>query len=97
MMSNKLSAGSAATDASNLPLSRLGAYLAIGLGSGALATTTEAAVIPIDVSGISAVNGGAASGGFANVYNWPTAGAGTLYVFISEGVMLRKGYSTLRG
>ena len=80
MMSNKLSAGSAATDASNLPLSRLGAYLAIGLGSGALATTTEAAVIPIDVSGISAVNGGAASGGFANVYNWPTAGAGRLFI-----------------
>jgi len=80
MMSNKLSAGSAATDASNLPLSRLGAYLAIGLGSGALATTTEAAVIPIDVSSFSAVNGGAASGSYFNVFNWPTAGAGRLLV-----------------
>ncbi|HBH51190.1 MAG TPA: hypothetical protein DDY91_04785 [Planctomycetaceae bacterium] len=80
MMSNKLSAGSAATDASNLPLSRLGAYLAIGLGSGALATTTEAAVIPIDVSSFSAVNGGAASGSYFNVFNWPTANAGTLLV-----------------
>jgi hypothetical protein len=80
-MSNKLSTGSAATDATNLPLSRLCAYLAIGLSIGALATTTEAAVIPIDVSGISAVNGGAASGGFVPVENWPTSGAGRLLIF----------------
>jgi hypothetical protein len=76
-----LSTGSAATDATNLPLSRLCAYLAIGLSIGALATTTEAAVIPIDVSGISAVNGGAASGGFVLVENWPTSGAGRLFAF----------------
>ena len=81
MMSNKLSAGSAATNATNLPLSRLCAYLAIGLSIGALATTTEAAVIPIDVTGISGINGGVASGGYSTVSDWPTAGAGTLYVF----------------
>lgn len=90
-----MSAGSAATDATNLPLSRLAAYLAIGLVSGALATNTEAAVIPIDVSSFSGVNGGVASGQWIIVPDWPTNGAGGL--LISNGFIQTLGMTLQDG
>ena len=80
MTNNEQTPNSELSEATHLPLTRLGAYLAIGLGSGALATTSEAAVIPIDVSSISAVNGGVASGSNLSVPDWPTANAGTLFL-----------------
>jgi len=79
-MSTKDDAGSAATEAATLPLSRLGAYLAIGVGTGALATSAEAAVVPIDVSSISGVNGGVTAGTFRTIYNFPAFGAGNLFL-----------------
>jgi len=83
-MSTKDEAGSAATEAATLPLSRLGAYLAIGVGTGALATSAEAAVVPIPVGpsgfNITGVNGGVTAGTFTTIYNFPTTGAGSLFL-----------------
>jgi len=79
-MSTKGDAGSAATEAAKLHLSRLGAYLAIGVVTGALATSAEATPVSIDVSSLSGVNGGAAAGGYNNVDPFPTAGAGNLFL-----------------
>ena len=83
-MNSKDEAGSAATEAAKLPFSRLGAYLAIGVGTGALATSAEAAVVTIDVSptgfNIAGVNGGVAGGDYTTKSDFPTANAGTLWL-----------------
>ena len=83
-MNSKDEAGSAATEAAKLPLSRLGAYLAIGVGTGALATSAEAAVVTIDVSAtgfnITGVNGGLSYGSFTEFNNFTTTGAGSLFL-----------------
>jgi len=70
--------GSAATEAAKLPLSRLWAYLAIGVVTGALATSAEATPVSIDVSSFSGINGGVAAGGSKPVNPFPTAGGGNL-------------------
>ena len=85
VMETKGGSGSAAPEAAKLPLSRLGAYLAIGVGTGALATSAEATPVSIDVSSISGVNGGAASGSYKFFNNFPTTNAGDL--------MLLNGYN----
>jgi len=83
-MNSKNEAGSAATEAAKLPLSRLGAYLAIGVGTGALATSAEAAVVTIDVGptgfNITGVNGGVTAGTYRSISNFPTAGVGRLFL-----------------
>ena len=88
-MNSKDEVGSAATEAAKLPFSRLGAYLAIGVGTGALATSAEAAVVTIDVSptgfNITGVNGGVNANDFAARSNFPTNGAGLLYLFNYTG------------
>jgi hypothetical protein len=49
------------------------------VGAGILGThSAEAAIVPIDVSSISGVNGGLASGGYTSIDNFPTTGAGSL-------------------
>ena len=84
VMSTKDDAGSSATEAAKLPLSRLGAYLAIGVGTGALATSAEAAVMPIDIGptgfNINGVNGGVTAGTYTSISNFPTTNAGSLYL-----------------
>ena len=65
---------------------RLGAYLAAGLGvSGAAMSTSEAAIVIIDISpsgfNIGGVNAGVADGNFLFRYDFPLTGAGRLYVF----------------
>jgi len=83
-MSTKDEAGSAATEAAKLPLSRLGAYLAIGVGTGALATSAEAAVVTIEIGpsgfNITGVNGGVSAGSTRDSIDFPTAGAGRLFL-----------------
>jgi len=99
-MSTKDDAGSAATEAAKLHLSRLGAYLAIGVGTGALATSAEAAVTPILVGpsgfNITGVNGGVTAGTYTNIDNFPTTGAGTLsllnaYLGVATGPIFLNG------
>ena len=85
VMDTKDGSGSAATEAAKLHLSRLGAYLAIGVGTGALATSAEATPVSIDVSSFSGVNGGVASGGFTNVNGFPTTNAGRLFLANAYG------------
>jgi len=79
-MSTKHDAGSAATEAAKLPFSRLGAYLAIGVVTGALATSAEATPVAINVSSFSGVNGGVAAGSFTTINNFPTTGGGSLFL-----------------
>ncbi len=81
VMDTKDGSGSAATEAAKLPLSRLGAYLAIGVGTGALATSAEATPVSIDVSSISGVNGGVMPGAFTITSEFPTTYAGSLWLF----------------
>ena len=85
VMDTKGGSGSAATEAAKLHLSRLGAYLAIGVGTGALATSAEATPVSIDVSSFSGVNGGLASGGFTNINGFPTTNAGRLFLANAYG------------
>jgi len=64
---------------------RLGAYLAAGLGvSGAAMSTSEAAIVIIDIGpsgfNIGGVNAGLADGGYRNIYDFPFTGAGGLNV-----------------
>jgi hypothetical protein len=64
---------------------RLGAYLAAGLGvSGAAMSTSEAAIVIIDIGpsgfNIGGVNAGVADGWTRNVFNFPFTGAGTMGV-----------------
>jgi len=64
---------------------RLGAYLAAGLGvSGAAMSTSEAAIVIIDIGpsgfNIGGVNAGVAAGSTRNVFNFPFARAGTMGV-----------------
>jgi hypothetical protein len=54
------------------------ACLAIGVVTGALATSAEAAVVQIDVSSFSGVNGGVAAGGLQNLNPFPTTGGANL-------------------
>jgi hypothetical protein len=97
--------GSAATEAAKLPFSRLGAYLAIGVGTGALATSAEAAVVPIPVGpsgfNITGVNGGVTAGGYRNINNFPTTGAGSLILsnacYDITGVYGRYGFGLATG
>ena len=93
VLDTKSGSGSAATEAAKLPLSRLGAYLAIGVGSGALATSAEATPVSIDVSAISGVNGGVAAGSFTRTRNFPTTGAGDLYLLNDFGSRHSRGLS----
>lgn len=87
VMDTKDGSGSAATEAAKLRLSRLGAYLAIGVGTGALATSAEATPVSIDVSSFSGVNGGLAAGTTSFVDNYfPQGNGGRLF--------LANGYST---
>jgi hypothetical protein len=63
---------------------RLGAYLAAGLGvSGAAMSTSEAAIVIIDISpsgfDIGGVNAGLADGNYRTIYDFPFTGAGLLY------------------
>ena len=85
VMDTKGGSGSAAPEAAKLPLSRLGAYLAIGVGTGALATSAEATPVSIDVSTISGVNGGLSAGGYKFYNNFPTYLAGNLMLMNSYG------------
>jgi hypothetical protein len=81
VLDTKDGSGSAATEAATLSLSRLGAYLAIGVGTGALATSAEATPVSIDVSSISGVNGGVSAGAAAAKNDFPTNGGGFLLLF----------------
>ena len=104
-ISTKVGSGSAATEAAKLPFSRLGAYLAIGVGTGALATSAEAAVMPIPVGpsgfNITGVNGGVTAGGYRNINNFPTTGAGSLILsnacYDITGVYGRYGFGLATG
>lgn len=78
MTSNTPNPNSERSQATRFILTRLVACLAIGVGSGAFATTTEAAVISIDVNAISGINGGLAAGSFVLVDPFPDANAGRL-------------------
>ena len=65
---------------------RLGAYLAAGLGvSGAAMSTSEAAIVIIDIGpsgfNIGGVNAGLADGNFLDRNNFPLTGAGKLLVY----------------
>jgi hypothetical protein len=85
-MNSKDEAGSAATEAAKLPLSRLWAWLAIGVVTGALANSAEAAVVTFDIGptgfNITGVNGGvtAVNPGLKIINNFPTTGGGSLFL-----------------
>lgn len=93
VMDTKGGSGSAAPEAAKLPLSRLGAYLAIGVGTGALATSAEATPVSIDVSSISGVNGGLAPGSFSFINDFPTTSAGNLMLLNRYGASQATGLS----
>ena len=81
VMDTKDGSGSAATEAAKLPLSRLGAYLAIG--AGILGTrSAEAEIVPIDIGptgfNITGVNGGVAAGTVENIADFPISGSNIL-------------------
>jgi len=79
-----------AAGAVNPPLPRLGAYLAMGLGTGALATSAEAAIISIDVSSLTGVNAGLSAGGAVNSYIFP---GGRMFVSSTYGFFPTSGLS----
>jgi hypothetical protein len=98
MTSNTPNPNSERSQATRFILTRLVACLAIGVGSGAFATTTEAAVITIDVSAISGVNGGVGAGSFLFVNSWPVADSGRLLILnnaTNDGVYGLAGQSSL--
>jgi hypothetical protein len=69
--------------------SRLGGYLAVGVGAGVLGTSpADAGIINIDITStgfdIDGVNAGLSSGSTAIKTNFPFTGAGTLKVFASD-------------
>ncbi len=81
VMDTKDGSGSAAPEAAKLPLSRLGAYLAIG--AGILGThSAEAEIVPIDIGptgfNITGVNGGVAAGTVETISNFPISGSNIL-------------------
>jgi hypothetical protein len=69
--------------------SRLGGYLAVGVGAGVLGTSAaDAGIINIDITStgfdIDGVNAGLSSGSTAIKTNFPFTGAGSLKVFASD-------------
>jgi hypothetical protein len=65
---------------------RLGAYLAAGLGASTVATpSSDAAIVVINIGptgfNIGGINGGVASGSFKTINNFPLTSAGTLKVY----------------
>ncbi len=74
----------ATRDAGGRSRGRLGAYLAAGLGVGAvMSTTAEAGVVTLDVSAFGGVNGGIADGTFSSFSFTP--GGGDLYITNNYG------------
>lgn len=69
--------------------SRLGSYLAVGVGAGVLGTSpADAGIINIDITStgfnIDGVNAGLSSGSTVTKTNFPFTGAGSLKVFASD-------------
>lgn len=98
MTSNTPNPNSERSQATRFILTRLVACLAIGVGSGAFATTTEAAVITIDVSVISGINGGLVAGSLTFVDPFPDVNAGRLMIMndaFGRGVYGLSGQSSL--
>ncbi|MEI8369861.1 MAG: hypothetical protein WCJ31_15615 [Planctomycetia bacterium] len=85
VLDTKCGAGSAATEAAKLHLSRLWACLAIGVVTGALATSAEATPVSINVSSFSGINGGLAAGGLTIIDPFPTTGGGGLFLTNNVG------------
>lgn len=72
---------------------RLGAYLAAGLGASTVVTpTVDAAIICIDVSSYSGINGGLAPGTGITINDWPFNGAGIFEIYNGKGSNVRYGF-----